>query len=51
MFHEFHLLCQFLDERTGSIAGMQTCRADYQRDKWTLHVSITVHKANGIKQI
>ena len=35
-----------MDERTGSIEDLQTCRADYQRDKWTLHASITVHKAN-----
>ena len=37
--------------RTGSIPGVQKCRADCQRDKWTLHVSITVHKANVIKQM
>ena len=42
---------QFLDERTGSIGGMQTCRVDCQRDKWTPQVSITAHKANGIKQM
>ena len=31
--------------------GMQTCRADYQRDKRPLQLSLTVHKANGIKQL
>ena len=43
---EFCLVFDFSDERTGSIAGMQTCRADYQRDKWALQVSIIVHKTN-----
>ena len=39
------------DESIDSIAGKRTWRADYQRDKWTLHVSFAVHKANGIKQM
>ena len=49
MFRQFRLLYQILDKRTGSIAGLQTWRPDYQRDKGTLQVSITVHKANGSK--
>ena len=51
MFCKFRLFYQFLDEGTGSIASMHKCRADYQRDKWTFHVSITVYKANSIKQM
>ena len=29
---------------------MPTCRGDYKRDKVTLQVSVTVHKAGGIKK-
>ena len=49
-FVNFVHFLTFLDERTGSIAGMHIFRAN-ERDNWTLKVNITVHKANCIKRM